>query len=173
MHHFHMMCIDSRSLTMSALTEEILKKPRTFIRPPHREISRFSPVEIRTSITELVERDRLDLAMALSDAGISLYPDSEEILAISALLAQMQQNWSLSCELFEQLVTLQQGHTPAAVLLHWARSLRCHCEPEKAREVLEAGLKVHPLDLGLKAEWLSVCQQLEGLFAIEGNAQHQ
>ena len=50
-------------------------------------VSRYSPEEIRTTISKLVAEDRQDLAYSLSQAGLALYPDSEDVLAIAGLLA--------------------------------------------------------------------------------------
>ena len=50
-------------------------------------IKRFTPAEIRETIQTLVATEQLALANALGDAGLSLYPHSEDMLAISSLLA--------------------------------------------------------------------------------------
>ena len=55
-------------------------------------IKRFSAPEIREAIQSLVATEQLDLANALGDAGMSLYPHSEDILAITSLLAMMNQD---------------------------------------------------------------------------------
>jgi len=56
--------------------------------------TRFSPEEIRQAIAELVAHNQLDMASALCAAGLSLYPNSQDILCISALLAELEQDWS-------------------------------------------------------------------------------
>ena len=53
------------------------------------EVSHYSPTEIREAIQQLVANDNNDLAYALGDAGISLYPNNEDMLAINGLLAIM------------------------------------------------------------------------------------
>jgi len=52
-----------------------------------KEVSRFTPVDFRLGIQWLVSQDQTDLAQALAEAGLALYPLSEDILAISGLLA--------------------------------------------------------------------------------------
>ena len=74
-----------------------------------REVSRFSPAEIREAISDLVGQDRMDLANALGDAGMSLYPESEDILAMAALLAESRQDWTAAEEHLAQLL-LKQGN---------------------------------------------------------------
>jgi len=70
-------------------------------------IKRFSPAEIRESIQTLVATEQLELASALGDAGLSLYPHSEDMLAISSLLAMTNQDWQLAVELLEELTHVQ------------------------------------------------------------------
>jgi adenylosuccinate lyase len=52
-----------------------------------REASRFTPVDFRLGIQWLVTQNNIDLAQALAEAGLALYPRSEDILAIGGLLA--------------------------------------------------------------------------------------
>ncbi len=47
-----------------------------------KEVSRFTPVDFRLGIQWLVSQDQTDLAQALAEAGLALYPLSEDILAI-------------------------------------------------------------------------------------------
>ncbi len=46
-----------------------------------KEVSRFTPVDFRLGIQYLVAQDQPDLAQALAEAGLALYPLSEDILA--------------------------------------------------------------------------------------------
>jgi hypothetical protein len=74
-------------------------------------IQRFSPAEIRETIQALVATEQLELANALGDAGMSLHPHSEDILAITSLLAMMNQDWPLAVELMDELVEIQGANT--------------------------------------------------------------
>lgn len=109
-----------------------------------REVSRFSPTEIREAIAKLVADDRMGLAQALGDAGLSLYPNHPEILAIATLLAEVRQDWLAADTLVEQLVHLQGDATPVATWQHWVRILRNQCEHQKALKVVKAGLTLYP-----------------------------
>uniref|UniRef100_UPI0040470BB2 hypothetical protein n=1 Tax=Limnohabitans sp. TaxID=1907725 RepID=UPI0040470BB2 len=86
-----------------------------------REVSQFSAAEIRQTMADLVADNRVDLANALAAAGQSLYPESEDILAISALLAEIQQDWIGSEELLRKLVVAQGN---AATPFTWRHLIR-------------------------------------------------
>jgi len=109
-----------------------------------REVSRFSATEIREAISKLVANDRMDLAQALGDAGLSLYPDHPEILAIATLLAEVRHDWIAADQLIEQLVHLQGDATPLVTWQHWVRILRSQCEHQKALKVVKAALSLYP-----------------------------
>jgi len=110
-----------------------------------REVSRFSATEIREAISKLVANDRMDLAQALGDAGLSLYPDHPEILAIATLLAEVRHDWIAADQLIEQLVHLQGDATPVVTWQHWVRILRSQCEHQKALKVVKAALSLYPI----------------------------
>jgi len=119
-------------------------------------IQRFSPAEIRATIQELVATEQMDLANALGDAGLSLYPQSEDILAITGLLAMMNQDWQLAVELIEDLMRIQGNTTPAFTFVMLVRALRCNLEPERALDVCRQGLRLYPQQVELLAEKLSL-----------------
>ena len=72
-----------------------------------KEISKFSAVDFRLGIQWLVSEEQPDLAQALAEAGLALFPMSEDILAISGLLAMTREDWPLSIELLQDLFSLQ------------------------------------------------------------------
>lgn len=109
-----------------------------------REVSRFTATEIREAIAKLVVDDRMDLAQALGDAGLSLYPDHPEVLAIATLLAEIRHDWIAADSLIEQLVHIQGDGTPVVTWQHWVRILRSQCEHQKALKVVKAALSLYP-----------------------------
>ena len=119
-------------------------------------ITRFSPAEIRETIQQLVANEQLDLANALSDAGLSLYPHSEDILAITSLLAMINQDWPLAVELIDELMQIQGDKTPAFTFVMMVRALRCNFDPHRALEVAKQGLALYPGQLELEAEKLTL-----------------
>lgn len=129
---------------MSNLSQALLNEAALGRMLSQREVSRFSPDEIRLAIAELVSQDRVALASALCDAGLSLYPESEDILAISALMAEMQQDWTSAQELLEKLIIVQNGVTQVATWQHLIRVLRCQCEPLNALQAIDLALQMHP-----------------------------
>lgn len=119
-------------------------------------INRFSPAEIREAIQSLVATEQLDLANALGDAGLSLHPNSEDILAITSLLAMMNQDWQLAVELMDDLFEVQGGNVQPFTYVMLVRALRCNLDPERALQVARQGLEIYPDQLELVAEKLSL-----------------
>ena len=78
---------------MSALLNALLSQSASGQFLTAREVSKFTAAEIRQTMADLVRTDRIDLADALSAAGLGLYPNSEDILAMSALLAEIKSDW--------------------------------------------------------------------------------
>jgi hypothetical protein len=117
---------------------------------------RFTPTEIRESIQTLVATDQTDLANALGDAGLSLYPNSEDMLAINGLLAIMREDWSMGVELLTELKELQGENTQAFTYLMLVRALRCNLDPAQALMVVREGLEFYPEQTELIAESLDL-----------------
>jgi hypothetical protein len=121
-----------------------------------RDVSQFSAAEIRQTMADLVGTDRVDLANALAAAGQSLYPESEDILAMSALLSEIQQDWTSAEELLRKLVQVQGDAATPFTWRHLIRVLRCQCEPGKAMQAAQQALAQHPNDELLQQELVSL-----------------
>ena len=121
-----------------------------------RDVSQFSAAEIRQTMADLVAANRVDLANALAAAGQSLYPESEDILAISALLAEIQQDWTSAEELLRKLVDTQGAAATPFTWRHLIRVLRCQCEPGQALQVAQQALLAYPADDALRDEFLAL-----------------
>jgi hypothetical protein len=130
-------------------------------------IKRYTPAEIRETIQSLVTSDQTDLAYALGDAGLAIYPDSEDILAITGLLALMRQDWPVAVELLTQLREQQGQQTPLFTFVMLVRALRCNLEHAQALAVAHEGLAIHPGQLELVAEKLAL--ESMGPFAETAN----
>ena len=137
---------------MKPLAKEVISNAEVGRMMSDRDVSKFSPMEIREAIQSLVIEGKDSLANALGDAGLSLYPDSEDILAITGLLALMRQEWALSVELMEQLRAVQGDKTPPFTYVMLVRALRCNLDPVRALEVAHEGLKQYPDQIELAAE---------------------
>ena len=117
-----------------------------------KEISRFTPEDFRMGVQWLVAQKEHDLAQALAEAGLSLYPNSEDILAISSLLAMTREDWPLAIELLQDLIDIQQDQTQPMTYQMLARSLACNLDLAQAHAVLDHALALWPEDLVLQEE---------------------
>jgi hypothetical protein len=131
-------------------------------------IQRFSPAEIRETIQSLVATDQLDLANALGDAGMSLHPHSEDILAITSLLAMMNQDWSLAVELIDELAAIQGANTQPFTYVMLVRALRCNLDPVRALEAARQGLVAYPDQVELAAEKMALDEFSDSMMSTSG-----
>jgi uncharacterized protein HemY len=118
----------------------------------NKEISRFSPEEFRMGIQWLVAEKEHNLAQALAEAGLSLFPQSEDILAISGLLAMTREDWSLAIELLQDLIDVQKDQVQPMTYQMLARSLACNLDLAEAHAVLDHALSLWPEDKVLQEE---------------------
>ncbi len=154
---------------MNALTDRLLKEAPSLATLKTGVVSRHSPADIRQSISELVARGNISLADALAEAGMSLYPQSEEILAIAALLAEVRQDWGTAATLLQHLIEVQgEEYSPVSTWLHLVRVLRCMCDPSQAMEVVEKALKHHPAHDVLMAEKNDLLTFFESISNVHG-----
>ena len=131
-------------------------------------IKRFTPAEIRETIQSLVATEQMGLANALGDAGLSLYPHSEDMLAICSLLAMTNQDWPLSVELLEELIQVQGDNTPPFTYVMFVRALRCNLDPMRALQVVKQGLALYPQQVELVAEKLALDDFSESMMPTAG-----
>jgi uncharacterized protein HemY len=130
-----------------------------------KEVSRFTPIDFRLGIQWLVTQDKPDLAQALAEAGLSLFPESEDILAISGLLSMSRQDWSLAVELLQDLIAVQQERVQPMTFQMLARALACNLDLAEAHQVLDKALQYWPQDQTLLAEKLAMNASQEVLSA--------
>lgn len=136
-----------------------------------REVSRFTAAEIRQTMADLVGSNHIELADALSAAGLSLYPESEDILAISALLAEIKRDWTTAEQLLTQLMTQQGQHTTPFTWRHLIRVLRCQCEPGKALQMAQKAIAAYPEDDILRDEFLSLQELVSEQMPVAASTQ--
>ena len=117
-----------------------------------KEISRFTPADFRVGIQWLVSEEQNDMAQALAEAGLALFPLSEDILAMAGLLAMTREDWSLAIELLQDLRDVQQERTQPMTYRMLARALFCNLDPADAVQTVEEGLSHWPQDADLLAE---------------------
>lgn len=138
------------------LIEMLLNPPLKKGEPIEGLAKRFSPTEIRETIQSLVATDQLELANALGEAGLAIYPHSEDMLAITSLLAMMNQDWQLAVELLDQLIEMQGNAVQPFTYVMMVRALRCNLDPARALKVARQGLAIFPNQNELLAEKLSL-----------------
>ena len=138
------------------LIQELMNQAHTGGLLQSEHIKRFSPTEIREAIQTLVASEQTELAYALGDAGLSIHPHSEDMLAINGLLSLMQQNWAAAVEQLEELMQMQGDNTQAFTYVMMVRALRCNLDPARALQVARQGLKAYPDQLELVAESLAL-----------------
>ena len=141
---------------MSMLLSDMLSQSDTGKYLTRRQVSKFSAEEIRQTIASLVSGGHMDLADALSAAGLSLYPDSEDILAISALLSEIKLNWKTAEELLSHLMTVQGDKVKPVTWLHLIRVIRCQSEFGRALLKAKQAVAACPNDPSLQDEFLSL-----------------
>lgn len=123
-------------------------------------VSKYSPTEIRETISKLVAEDRLDLASALGEAGLAIYPDSEDVLAMAGLLGMLREDWGYSVGIFNELLTLQGDSAPVTTHLMFIRSLRCLLEPAAALSAVMIAHEHYPNHPELEEEFKQISGQL-------------
>jgi hypothetical protein len=113
---------------------------------------KFSPSDIRHGIQQLVNSNDMPLAQALVDAGLTLHPDSEDLLAMGGLMALTQENWTEAAHLLEHLLRVQGTKAPVMTYKMLVRAQRCNLDLARAQRILAQGLAQWPQDPSLLEE---------------------
>lgn len=116
------------------------------------DVAEFSPADFRQGIQWLLSENNADLAQALADAGLSLHPQSEDILAVAGLLAMTREDWPLAVELLQDLCNVQGIKAPPMTYQMLARACFCNLERHQAAAVLTEALQHWPQDAMLLEE---------------------
>jgi uncharacterized protein HemY len=123
-------------------------------------VSRFSSQDVREAISALVAEDKLALADALCEAGLSLHPGDENILSMAALMANLHQDWARSEQYLRELMAVQGSSATEFTWNLLVRVLRCQAEPIEALNMAKAGLTYYPESADLRRE----VAELEDMF---------
>ncbi|MEY4014372.1 MAG: hypothetical protein RLZZ290_1236 [Pseudomonadota bacterium] len=127
------------------------------------EVSKFSPEEIREVIASLIAEGNESLADALCEAGLAMYPESQDILAISGLIAMSRSEWKRAVSTFEELLELQIEQPQPYTHLMLIRAMRCEGELVGALNVCIRAHELFPKNVDLEREF-------EGLTKVLGFA---
>ncbi|MFZ9315074.1 MAG: hypothetical protein ACO24G_07440 [Burkholderiaceae bacterium] len=123
-------------------------------------VSKYSPTEIRETISALVAEERLDIAYALSQSGLALYPDSEDVLAMAGLLAMLKEDWVESAAILNHLLEIQGERAPVTTHIMFVRALRCALEPAAALSAVMLAHEQYPNHPELEKEFLALTEML-------------
>jgi hypothetical protein len=123
-------------------------------------VSKYSPTEIRETISKLVADSNLNMAFALSQAGLALYPDSEDVLAIAGLLAMLKEDWVESAAILNHLIEVQGDRTPVTTHIMFIRALRCALEPAAALSAVMLAHEQYPNHPELEKEFQALSEML-------------
>ncbi|NBX55771.1 MAG: hypothetical protein EBT70_12015 [Betaproteobacteria bacterium] len=127
-------------------------------------IKRFEPKEIRETIQVLLGKpEHHPLAQALGDAGMAMYPESEDMLAICGLLAAIREDWEMVIEHLLMLLAIREQRTDALTYKVLVHALKQRMEYEAALNVLTLGLQHHPDTPELVAEVHSLNQMVNAM----------
>jgi tetratricopeptide (TPR) repeat protein len=99
---------------------------------------------IRETAVRLVSADRLSDAFNLVADALEKAQDSQELLALIALICEASFNWSGAAAYLERLIRIQGEHAPAETLSHWVRVLRCQGHLDQALDVASRSLQIYP-----------------------------
>lgn len=116
------------------------------------EAPNLTAPRIREAIAVLFEQGRIELATAVSEAAIALYPYSEDVLVMCALLAEVNQNWAVAEQLLVRLIETQGNNAPADSWLHLVRVLRCQGKHQDAKLVCNFTAERFPEHADLRKE---------------------
>ncbi len=120
---------------MNRLSKETIKQATIGKMMTTQEVSSYSPQEIREAISGLVAEHKTLLAEALVEAGLALYPESEDILAIASLMAMQRQDWAQASSLLRTLIEQQGVNTTPYSYIMLIRALRCNLEHAEALSI--------------------------------------
>jgi len=150
---------------MSILAQQLIKQGSQGFSVDALSVSRFAPSDIRLAIQALMGEEQIGLAYALGDAGLALYPESEDILAVTSLLAVMAQDWPQAIDLLRQLIDMQVGRATVFTHAMLIRSLRCNLEYAAAFEAARDALVLFPSHPELIKEYDALASEM-GLSAV-------
>lgn len=141
--------------------------PSTSVASPYEHVcsaeqaTAFTASQIREAIAHWVSQGRMDHAEALVAAGLALHPDSQDILAMGALLAEVNQDWATAQDCIERLMAVQGEDAPVATWHHLVRVLRCRQAYYKAFVHASRALERFPDHAELREEHAQLAALLE------------
>ena len=127
-------------------------------------IKRFEPEEICNTIkTLLAEPHHHDLARALGDAGLAIYPASEDMLVINAMMAMLRQDWDTVFEHMKPLVMVRGERTTAVSYRILVQALMKRLDYSSAYSVLTEAMSRYPEDEAMQSMHIQLLEWTQRL----------
>jgi len=127
-------------------------------------INRFEPEEICNTIkTLLAEPHHHDLARALGDAGLAIYPASEDMLVINAMMAMLRQDWDTVFEHMKPLLTVRGERTTAVSYRILVQALMKRLDYSSAYSVLTEAMSRYPEDEAMQSMHIQLLEWTQRL----------
>lgn len=124
-------------------------QPAPSVLAPERPLD---PLAIRETVSALIAQDKLELACEMTDLATVIHPNNESVLALSALVAEVTQNWVKAHALLTRLRHLQGASITAETYRHEIRVLRCMGSNTQAIGLAQIALQKFPTDTVLQQE---------------------
>jgi len=135
----------------------------------HQYIQRFSSVEIIQTIKSLMGHSEYKLlSRALGEAGLAIYPNDEEMLAINALMATMDKNWDHVFEWTKPLLELRGNKNNCHSYIIFVNALLHRLDYESAWRTVNEALAKFPKDKQLQYLHLKISE----FIYYSDNSQH-
>ena len=127
-------------------------------------VKRFEPEEICSTIkTLLAEPQHQDLAHALGDAGLAIYPASEEMLVVNAMMAMLRQDLDTVFEHMKPLLTVRGERTTAVSYRILVQALMKRLDYSSAYSVLTEALSRYPEDEAMQSIHIQLLEWVQRL----------
>jgi tetratricopeptide (TPR) repeat protein len=108
---------------------------------------------IRQAISVLMAQGEIAMATEMAELANILHPGHEAILAVGALVAEVNQDWLKAHALLAQLQQLQGPAVTAETLQHQIRVLRCMGSTAQALDKAKEALDRFPANEALQTEY--------------------
>jgi len=129
------------------------------------EVGKMSPAQVRQTVAALVAEEKTEIAIALCEASLAVYPSEQDILAVYALVCEIKQDWGMAEQCLVQLIQAQGADSTAQSWLHLVRVLHCQNKWEDAWIAVSFALSKFPDDEMLMQEMQGIQKAIDDLSA--------
>lgn len=127
----------------------------------HQYIQRYTSDEIIQTIKNLMGQSEYKLlSRALGEAGLAIYPNEEEMLAINALMATMDKNWDQVFEWMKPLLEMRGNKNNCHSYIVFVNALLHRLDYEAAWRTVNEALTKFPEDKQLQSLHFSISEYI-------------